>query len=140
MMFSLTVSAIKENLLPASQGLRLLRADSYTLHQPVPILPSIITGKHGLGLSGRNVDDFWNSIMRNNSNSRRKFLEMLGVSSAGVTFALTASAGKEKLKAGGEEAKQEIEKLQQAYEGLDNRSKLILRLLLFLTGLDIFLG
>ena len=77
--------------------------------------------------------------MTNNTNSRRGFLKILGVSSAGITLASAASAGKEKLKSGGEEAKHEIEKLKQAYEELDKRSKLILRLMLFLTGLDLFL-
>ena len=45
-----------------------------------------------------------------------------------------------KIKEGGEDAKAEIEKLQKAYEELDKRSKLILRLVLVLSGLDIFLS
>ena len=39
-----------------------------------------------------------------------------------------------------EDAKAEIEKLQKAYEELDQRSKLILRLVLVLSGLDLFLS
>ena len=38
------------------------------------------------------------------------------------------------------DAKAEIEKLQKAYEELDKRSKLILKLVLVLSGLDIFLA
>ena len=71
---------------------------------------------------------------------RRKFLRMFGVSSAGVALAGAAAASKAKIKEGGEDAKAEIEKLQKAYEELDQRSKLILRLVLILSGLDIFLA
>jgi len=73
-------------------------------------------------------------------NSRRKFLRMFGVSSAGVALAGAAAASKAKIEAGGEDAKAEIEKLQKAYEELDQRSKLILRLVLVLSGLDLFLS
>ncbi len=73
-------------------------------------------------------------------NSRRKFLRVFGVSSAGVALAGAAAASKARIKEGGEEAKAEIEKLQKAYEELDKRSKLILRLVLLLSGLDIFLA
>ena len=73
-------------------------------------------------------------------NSRRKFLRMFGVSSAGVALASAAATSKAKIKAGGEDAKAEIEKLPKAYEELDKRSKLILRLVLILSGLDIFLA
>ena len=74
------------------------------------------------------------------TNSRRKFLRMFGVSSAGVALAGAAAASKAKIKEGGEDAKAEIEKLQKAYEELDKRSKLILKLILVLSGLDIFLA
>ena len=73
-------------------------------------------------------------------NSRRKFLRMFGVSSAGVALAGAAAASKVKIKESGEDAKAEIEKLQKAYEELDQRSKLILKLVLVLSGLDIFLA
>ena len=46
-------------------------------------------------------------------NSRRSFLRMFGVSSAGVALASTAASSKAKIKEGGEDAKAEIEKLQQ---------------------------
>ncbi|MEL0008031.1 MAG: hypothetical protein VW686_11880 [Luminiphilus sp.] len=71
---------------------------------------------------------------------RRKFLKLFGVSSAGVALAGAAAASKAKIKEGGEDAKAEIEKLQKAYEELDQRSKLILKLILVLSGLDIFLA
>ena len=74
------------------------------------------------------------------TNSRRKFLRMFGVSSAGVALAGAVAASKAKIKEGGEDAKAEIEKLQKAYEELDKRSKLILKLVLVLSGLDIFLA
>ena len=74
------------------------------------------------------------------TNSRRKFLRMFGVSSAGVALAGAVAASKAKIKEGGEDAKAEIEKLQKAYEELDKRSKLILKLILVLSGLDIFLA
>ena len=77
--------------------------------------------------------------MTDDINPRRRFLKMLGVSSAGVALTSAALASKEKLKAGNEEAKQEIEKLKKAYEDLGNRSKGILRVILVITGLDFFM-
>ena len=68
--------------------------------------------------------------------NRRKFLRMFGVSAAGATFAGTLQASKKIINEGGEEAKAEIEKLKQAYEDLDKRSKFIIRLVLFMSGLD----
>ena len=72
--------------------------------------------------------------------TRRKFLKMLGLSSAGVTLAGTIDASKEKIKEGGDEAMKEIEKLKKAYEELDRRSQLILKVVLVLSGLDIFIS
>ena len=69
---------------------------------------------------------------------RRSVLKFLGVSSAGIAFASAVSAGKEKIKSGGEDAKQEIEQLKKSYEELDARSKFIMRTVLLLTGLDLF--
>ncbi|MBK88879.1 MAG: hypothetical protein CMQ44_08495 [Gammaproteobacteria bacterium] len=71
---------------------------------------------------------------------RRKFLKLLGISSAGVGVAAAIAASKEKIDDGSEQAKQEMEKLKAAYESLDNRSKLILRLILAMSGLDILLA
>ena len=71
---------------------------------------------------------------------RRKFLKFLGLSSAGITTAAAIAASREKISDGSELAKAEIENLKQAYEDLDKRSKLILRLILAMSGLDIFLS
>jgi hypothetical protein len=71
--------------------------------------------------------------------SRRKFAKFLGLSSAGASLAAAVEVSKHKVQAGGEEAKEEIEKLKKAYTELDARSKLILRLMLVFTGLDIFI-
>lgn len=65
---------------------------------------------------------------------------MFGVSSAGVALAGAAAASKATIKEGGEGAKAELEKLQKAYEELDKRSKLILKVVLLASGLDIFLA
>ncbi|MDA9191056.1 hypothetical protein N9O71_00470 [bacterium] len=71
---------------------------------------------------------------------RRRFLKVFGVSSAGVALAGAAAASKAKIKEGGDEAKAEIARLNKAYEELDRRSKLILKVVLVLSGLDIFLA
>ena len=47
-------------------------------------------------------------------NSRRKFLRMFGVSSAGVALAGAAAASKATIKEGGEDAKAESNKPQKA--------------------------
>lgn len=71
---------------------------------------------------------------------RRNFLKLLGISSAGVGVASAIATSKEKIDDGSEQAKQEIERLKAAYESLDNRSKVILRLILAMSGLDILLA
>lgn len=71
---------------------------------------------------------------------RRKFLKLLGVSTSGVGVAAAIAASKEAISNGGENARQEIDKLKTAYEELDGRSKLILRLILAMSGLDILLA
>lgn len=71
---------------------------------------------------------------------RRKFLKLIGVSSAGLAVASAVDASKEKLSDGSDQAKEEIERLKEAYENLDGRSKLILRLILAMSGLDILLA
>mgnify|MGYP006124594603 CR=1 FL=1 len=77
--------------------------------------------------------------MTNNAYGRRRFLRIFGLSTAGVAFMAAATRSKEKIKIGGDDAKQEIENLKKAYEELDARSKLIMRAMLFFTGLDIFI-
>ena len=47
---------------------------------------------------------------------------------------------KEKVTEGGDEAMKEIEKLKKAYEELDRRSQLILKVVLVLSGLYIFIS
>lgn len=61
------------------------------------------------------------------------------MSSAGIAFAAAVESGTDKIKSGGEEAKEEIEKLQQKYSELDKRTKILMRVFLFVTGLDILL-
>ena len=71
---------------------------------------------------------------------RRNFLRMMGVSSLGVTTAATIAASRDKISDGSEAAKAEIDQLKEAYEQLDNRSKLILRVILAMSGLDLLLA
>ena len=74
-----------------------------------------------------------------NLHNRRSMLKMMGVSSAGIALASAVNLGREKIKEGGDDAKLEIEKLKKSYEELDRRSKLILKLVFLMTGLDIFM-
>lgn len=68
--------------------------------------------------------------------SRRRFLRWFGVSASGVTLASTLTASKEKIEEGGERAQEEIARLKKAFQELDDRSRLILKLILILSGLD----
>ena len=77
--------------------------------------------------------------MSDSLQSRRKFLKYLGVSSAGIAFAAAVESGREKIKSGGDGAKEEIDKLQIKYSELDKRTKILMRVFLFVTGLDILL-
>ena len=67
---------------------------------------------------------------------RRRFLRWFGVSASGVALANTIDTSKEKIEAGGERAQEEIARLKKAYRELDDRSRLILKLVLILSGLD----
>ena len=71
---------------------------------------------------------------------RRGFLRYLGVSSAGVALIGAANASKEKVKRGGEVTRAEIEKLKDDFDKLDRKTQLILKLILALSGLDIFIA
>ena len=71
-----------------------------------------------------------------NTSGRRRFLKWCGVSASGVALANTLDTSKEKIEAGGERAQEEIAKLKKAYQELDDRSRLILKLILILSGLD----
>ena len=77
--------------------------------------------------------------MSENLQSRRKFMKYLGISGAGIAFAAAVDASKEKIKSGGEESKVELEKLRAKYNELDKRTKLLMRVFLFVTGIDILL-
>ena len=72
----------------------------------------------------------------NNVAGRRRFLRWFGVSASGVALANTIDTSKEKIEAGGERAQEEIARLKKAYQELDDRSRLILKLVLILSGLD----
>ena len=72
----------------------------------------------------------------NNVAGRRRFLRWFGVSASGVALANTIDTSKEKNEAGGERAQEEIARLKKAYQELDDRSRLILKLVLILSGLD----
>lgn len=70
------------------------------------------------------------------TSGRRRFLRWFGVSASGVALANTLETSKEKIESGGERAQEEIAKLKKAYQELDDRSRLILKLILILSGLD----
>ena len=72
----------------------------------------------------------------NNVAGRRRFLRWFGVSASGVALANTIDTSKEKIEAGGERAQEEIARLKKAYQELADRSRLILKLILILSGLD----
>ena len=71
--------------------------------------------------------------------SRRRLLRALGVSTAGVAAAGAIAASQEKITEAGDTAKEELAELKKQFDALDKRSKLILRLVLVLSGLDLFL-
>ena len=79
-------------------------------------------------------------LTESNIKSRRGFLKYLGVSSAGVALVGAAQTVKEKTKEGVEVTTAEIDKLKEDYEKLDRKTQFILKILLALSGLDIFLS
>lgn len=72
--------------------------------------------------------------------NRRRLLRAMGVSTAGVAAAGAIAASREKIIDAGDAAKEELAELKQQFDALDKRSKLILRLVLALGGLDLFLA
>ena len=72
--------------------------------------------------------------------SRRAFMRMLGISSAGISVAGAAQLLKDKADNGLGITRAEIEKLKADYENLDRRTKIILRVVLVFSGLDLFLA
>jgi len=75
-----------------------------------------------------------------NIQGRRGFLKFLGVSSAGVAVVGAAQAVKDKTEQGVEITKAEVDKLKEDYERLDRKIQFILKIVLALSGLDIFLS
>ncbi len=72
--------------------------------------------------------------------SRRRLLRAMGVSTAGVAAAGAIVASREKIVDASDTAKGELAELKKQFDALDKRSKLILRLILVLSGLDLFLA
>ena len=72
--------------------------------------------------------------------SRRRLLRAMGVSTAGVAAAGAIVASREKIVDASDTAKEELAELKKQFDALDKRSKLILRLILVLSGLDLFLA
>ena len=72
--------------------------------------------------------------------SRRRLLRAMGVSTAGLAAAGAIAASREKIIDASDTAKEELAELKKQFDALDKRSKLILRLILVLSGLDLFLA
>ena len=72
--------------------------------------------------------------------SRRRLLRAMGVSTAGVAAAGAITASRDKIVDAGDTTKEELAELKKQFDALDKRSKLILRLILVLSGLDLFLA
>lgn len=70
---------------------------------------------------------------------RRKFLRLIGLSGAGLSTASALAGAAKTVKEGRELAKEEIDNLKSRIDELDGRSKLILRLMLAFSGLDLIL-
>jgi hypothetical protein len=64
----------------------------------------------------------------------------MGVSTARVAAAGAIAASREKIVDASDTAREELAELKKQFDALDKRSKLILRLILVLTGLDLFLA
>ena len=72
--------------------------------------------------------------------SRRRLLRAMGVSTAGVAAAGAIAASRDKIVDAGDTAKGELDEIKKQFDALDKRSKLILRLILVMSGLDLFLA
>ena len=92
------------------------------------------------GSTDRPSEDLAASAQDTSLLSRRRLLRAMGVSSAGVAAAAAIAASREKITEASDSAKEEIAELKKQFDALDKRSKLILRLVLVLSGLDIFLA
>ena len=72
--------------------------------------------------------------------SRRRLLRAMGVSTAGVAAAGAIAASREKIVETSDATKEELAELKKQFDALDKRSKLILRVVLVLSGLDLFVA
>ena len=70
---------------------------------------------------------------------RRQFLKKIGLGAAGVTTASVMTESLSQIKQSGAAAKEEIDKLSQKYAMLDKRSKLMMRGMFVLLGIDVLL-
>ena len=72
--------------------------------------------------------------------SRRRLLRAMGVATAGVAAAGAIAASRDRIIDAGDTAKEELAELKKQFDALKKRSKLILRLILVMSGLDLFLA
>ena len=70
---------------------------------------------------------------------RRQFLKKIGLGAAGATTAAVMTESLSQIKQSGAAAKEEIDKLSQKYAMLDKRSKLMMRGMFVLLGIDVLL-
>jgi len=70
---------------------------------------------------------------------RRKFLKRFGMGAAGISTAVLLSNGLSKAKQGGDIAKEELDKLSEKYAKFDKRTKLMMRGMFVLLGIDVLL-
>jgi len=70
---------------------------------------------------------------------RRQFLKKLGLGAAGISAAAVMAGGLSQVKQGGVVAKEELDKLSEKYARLDKRSKLMMRGMFVLLGIDVLL-
>ena len=81
-----------------------------------------------------------NDQVQSDIKDRRGFLKFLGASSAGIAFISAAQVIKEKSIEGIEVTREEVDKLKEDYERLDRKTQFILKIVIALSGLDIFLS
>ena len=72
--------------------------------------------------------------------NRRAYSAPLEVLTAGVAAAGEIAASREKIVDAGDSAKEEWAELKKQFDALDERPKLILQLILILSGLGLFLA
>ena len=71
---------------------------------------------------------------------RRKLLKIFSASSAGAITAGAFWKSVQTVKSSGDITKDEIERLKKAYEELDGRSRLLIRVVLMMCGVDFVLA